>query len=191
MKYNTNKLMIVAHADDEVIWAGEKLLKEKGQWDILCVVLPDSQSKFRIPMFLEKVSCYLETNTEMLRDFEDPGFYSPLPMEILEPIRSKIKEKEWDQILTHGKNGEYGHIHHKQVHEVVVGLANDLDILDRLWVFDPIKNAPIKSLTKAKADIFSNTYDDETLLPSDHPTKWIHGWNTTQGWVENIKKWKQ
>jgi|TARA_R110002012_G_scaffold212167_1_gene383167 LmbE family N-acetylglucosaminyl deacetylase len=191
MKYNTNKLMIVAHADDEVIWAGEKLLKEKGQWDILCVVLPDSQSKFRIPMFLEKVSCYLEANTEMLQDFEDPGFYNPLPLEILKPIQSKIKEKEWDQILTHGKSGEYGHIHHKQVHEVVVGLANDLDILDRLWVFDPIKNAPIESLTKEKADIFSNTYDDETLLPSDHPTKWIHGWNTTQGWVENIKKWKQ
>ena len=52
MKYkNTNKLMIVAHADDEVIWAGEKLLKEKGQWDILCVVTPDHLSKFRIPIF--------------------------------------------------------------------------------------------------------------------------------------------
>ena len=57
MKYkNTNKLMIVAHADDELIWAGETLLKEKGQWDILCVVAPDHQSKFRIPMHLEGVS---------------------------------------------------------------------------------------------------------------------------------------
>ena len=47
MKYkNTNKLMIVAHADDELIWAGETLLKEKGQWDILCVVTPDHQSKY-------------------------------------------------------------------------------------------------------------------------------------------------
>jgi hypothetical protein len=25
-------------------------------------------------------------------------------------------------------------------------------------------------------------------LPDEHPRKWIHGWNTTQGWEENIRK---
>lgn len=191
MKYNnTDKLLIVAHADDEVIWAGEKLLKEKGQWDILCIVEPDSQSKFRIPIFLEKVSSYLEANTEMLRQFEDPGFYRMLPLEIINPIFKKIKSKNWTQILTHNENGEYGHIHHRQVHDVVVECIQHLKLIDKLWVFDPIKSETIEKLTEEKSSIFANTYDDETNLPDDHPRKWIHGWNTTQGWTENIKKWK-
>jgi len=191
MKYNnTDKLMIVAHADDEVIWAGEKLLKEKGQWDILCIVEPDSQSKFRIPIFLEKVSSYLEANTEMLRQFEDRGFYVMLPLEIIDPISEKIKSKNWTQILTHNEDGEYGDIHHWQIHDVVVMLLQRLELIDKLWVFDPIKGEPIEKLTEEKFSLFENTYADEASLPDGYPRDWIHGWNTTQGWTENIKKWK-
>jgi LmbE family N-acetylglucosaminyl deacetylase len=191
MKYNnTDKLLIVAHADDEVIWAGEKLLKEKGQWDILCIVEPDRESKFRIPIFLERVSSYLEANTEMLRQFEDPGFHGLLPPEIIYPIFEKIRSKKWTQILTHNENGEYGHIHHRQVHAAVVKCLHELELMDGLWVFDPIKVGTVKNLTEEKSSIFATTYDEETDLPPDHPRKWIHGWNTTQGWVENIKKWE-
>ena len=88
--------MVVAHADDELIWAGEKLLKEKGQWDILCVVTPDRQSKFRIPMFLKNVSNYLECNTTML-DFADTGWATsnqanPINGDIVTPIKEKITQ---------------------------------------------------------------------------------------------------
>ena len=191
MKYkNTNKLMIVAHADDEVIWAGEKLLKEKGQWDILCVVTPDHLSKFRIPIFENLVSDYFQANTTMLKYWEDPGFNIPVSTDIIYSIYKKIKSKEWTEILTHGEAGEYGHLHHKQVHSAVVHSVDKLGLLDKLWVFDPIKQPPIENLTEEKAHIFVNTYDDETNLPIDHPRKWVHGWNTTQGWVENIKKWE-
>ena len=86
------KLLITAHADDEVIFAGEKLLQEKGQWEIMCVVTPDDQSKFRIPMFLEKVNAYLDVTTELL-DFEDYGFHSSIQGDILTPIRKKNRKQ--------------------------------------------------------------------------------------------------
>jgi LmbE family N-acetylglucosaminyl deacetylase len=188
MKYkNTDKLLIVAHADDELIWAGEKLIKEKEQWDILCVVTPDYQSPFRIPIFLNKVSEYLSANTEML-PFEDTGFHLPINGDLFTPITKKLNSKEWTQILTHGPKGEYGHAHHIQVHNLVIRVAQETNNIDKLWVFDPIKHDKIESLTEEKRKMFAATYDDETDLPEGHPIKWIHGWNTTQGWEENIRK---
>ena len=192
MKYkNTNKLMIVAHADDELIWAGEKLLKEKGEWDILCVVSPDWQSTFRIPIFLEKVSDYLNVNTELLF-FKDSGWKNdreanPIDGDIRTPILNKIKSKDWSIILTHGVTGEYGHLHHIQVHEAVVSILKERYELDKLLVFDPIKHDTKLELSQEKLELFKHTYDDESNLPPNHPRKWIHGWNTNSGWEENFK----
>lgn len=196
MKYkNTNKLMIVAHADDELIWAGETLLKEKGQWDILCVVTPDHQSKFRIPMFLENVSNYLECNTTML-DFIDSGWYinrqtnkeqaAPINGDINTPILEKIKSKEWSVILTHGESGEYGHYHHTQVHQSVKKALSEIKKLEKLFVFAPIKHSSPLTLSKEKLSLFENTYDIEGGLPPAHPRQWVHGWNTNMGWEEKI-----
>ena len=119
LKEKIMKLMITAHSDDEVIFAGEKLLKEKGQWEIMCMVTPDSQSKFRIPILLEKVSSYLQVKVELM-DFEDTGFNAPISGNIFIPIKDKIKSQDWEEILTHGPKGEYGHPHHIQVHNNVV-----------------------------------------------------------------------
>ena len=195
MKYkNTNKLMIVAHADDELIWAGETLLKEKGQWDILCVVTPDHQSKFRIPMFLENVSNYLECNTTML-DFIDTGWRTndqanPINGDISTPIKEKINSKKWSMILTHGESGEYGHYHHTQVHQSVKKALGEINKLEKLFVFAPIKHSSPLTLSKEKLSLFENTYDIESGLPTAHPRQWIHGWNTNMGWEEKIINYK-
>ena len=185
---STDKLLIVAHADDELIWAGEILLKEKKQWDILCLVTPDHQSLFRIPIFLNKVSVYLQANTEML-NFKDTGFHSLIEGDILTPILKKIQSKKWNKILTHGSNGEYGHKHHIQVHNAVLNATKLTNNLNKLWIFDPIKHNEDLELTKEKALLFKNTYDDETDLPPLYPKQWIHGWNTTQRWEERIRKY--
>jgi LmbE family N-acetylglucosaminyl deacetylase len=187
LKEKIMKLMITAHSDDEVIFAGEKLLKEKGQWEIMCMVTPDHQSKFRIPMLLEKVSSYLQVKVELM-DFEDTGFNSPISGNIFIPIKDKIKSQDWTEILTHGPKGEYGHPHHIQVHNNVVASCRATGNLDKLYVFDPIKHDKIDKLTESKRKLFEATYDDETNLPDDHPRKWIHGWNTIQGWEERITK---
>jgi len=189
--------MITAHADDEVIFAGEKLLQEKGQWSIMCMVTPDSQSKFRTPMLLESVSSYLDVKVELM-PFDDTGFNLPILGDIFTPILNKIKSEDWDEILTHGAKGEYGHPHHVQVHNNVLAACRQTGNMDKLYVFDPIRRAYIERLSEEKRKLFEATYDDETNLPEGHPRKWIHGWNTTepqyegdgpgQGWEERITK---
>lgn len=187
-KREINRLLITAHADDEVIWAGETLLKERGQWEILCIVTPDNQSLFRIPIFKNKIREYLDVSTQML-SFKDTGYYSWIDGDIYTPILNKIKSKRWDRILTHNKRGEYGHLHHIQVHREVLRAATVTNNLDKLWIFDPIKHDNPLILSEEKRKLFEMTYDDESGLPNDHPREWIHGWNTTQGWEEGIKKY--
>jgi len=184
---NTKNLLIVAHADDEVIWAGEMLLKEKRQWDIICVVEPDNQSKFRIPIFNNLVSNYLECNTKML-SFQDYGYGSNIVGDVESALLSKIMEKKWDKILTHGNKGEYGHSHHIQVHNIVKKIIIENNLIDCFWTFNPVKKTEKLELSENKQLLFANTYDDESNLPIGHPKKWVHGWNTTMGWVEGFEK---
>jgi LmbE family N-acetylglucosaminyl deacetylase len=184
-----NRLMIVAHADDESIWAGEKLIREKGLWHILCVVTPDYMSKFRIPIFLDKVSEYFDATTEMF-DFKDSGAYSKINGDIHSPINKIIEEKDWEVILTHGQSGEYGHPHHIQVHRTVKKIVDGTKKEKVLWFFNPTKKDFALNLSPEKEDIFKNTYDDESGLPEDHPRKWVHSWNTTLGWEEGFVKYK-
>ena len=60
-------------------------------------------------------------------------------------------------------------------------IANYID-QKSLAKFNTVKNHADKILIK-------NTYDDESGLPDDHPRQWIHGWNTKQGWEENIRRY--
>ena len=44
---------------------------------------------------------------------------------ITRDIKNIINLKEWDKIVTHNPDGEYGHIHHKMTNRIVTGLTND------------------------------------------------------------------
>ncbi len=46
-------------------------------------------------------------------------------------IRTQLEEldiNQYDLIITHGKDGDYGHVHHKSVHQVVLSLAKKVVI---------------------------------------------------------------
>jgi LmbE family N-acetylglucosaminyl deacetylase len=188
-------LMIVAHADDESIFAGDFLIDSECTWDILCIVTPDHLSLFRIPMFLEKLPAYLGVKTSML-SYEDTRT-NPIKGDIFKDLLRKITEKSWKKIVTHGPTGEYGHNHHIQVHKEVVSITKSLNIIEKLYVFTPYreydKDNPgqyrKQEISKQKLALFAHTYDDETNLPDDHPREWIHGWNKTNGWKEKITKY--
>jgi len=185
--------MIVAHADDECIFAGDLVLsnlKSNINWDIVCCVVPDSQSKFRIKMFLSDLPEYIPgTNTFMLNN-KDTGFKGSIINKgrLYEDIKTKLKEREWLKIYTHGEKGEYGHIHHIEVHELVVKACHELKLINKLYVFNP-KKQENAFISKEKDLLFTNTYDKEDELPKNHPRKWVRGWNTKQGWIEGFKKW--
>lgn len=120
-----DKLMIVAHPDDELIFGGSELIKEKG-WKVICVTNGSSNSvnifgnkninrTDEFISLMDHLQCAYE-----IWDFEDNGFNCNWSYSVLyNKIYEAINEKEYQKILTHNLDGEYGHIQHKFIGKVV------------------------------------------------------------------------
>ncbi len=119
------RLIIVAHPDDETIWMGGTILKYPNkEWTI--VSLCRKEDSDRKPKFI-KVCKYL--NAEPIISNLDDEKLNPLPIEkIMKKIKSIVPEKEYDVIYTHGENGEYGHIRHKEIHEAIKRLIANKEL---------------------------------------------------------------
>ena len=133
------RLIIIAHPDDEVLWAGGLIAKFPGEWSILLCGSP-VEEPWRNNNFLS--SCEVLGAKPILLSAKDKGENYPLDLSALD---SKLIN-QFDHIITHGKSGEYGHAHHKQVHEAVIKLV------------------PLNKLT-----FFAYSFDNRILRPNgDH-----------------------
>ena len=108
-------LAIVAHPDDETLWMGNQILKNKYDWTILS--LCRANDKDRHPKFLNVCSYY--NAKPIITNLEDDELKPVDIKEIMGLIDKNLNNKDYDVMYTHGKKGEYGHIRHKEVHQAV------------------------------------------------------------------------
>lgn len=130
---NVNNLMIVAHPDDEILWGGAHLIED----NYLVVCITCGTNKVRVNEFVQVMNSTKDkfimlgypdkTNGE--RDNWDNHRDS-----ITSQLDKIISLKDWDNIVTHNPDGEYGHIHHKMTSELVTNVV-DKKKLDNLYYF--------------------------------------------------------
>lgn len=125
-----NKLMIVAHPDDETIWGGYHLLKD----DYLVVCITCGNNKIRVNE-INKALKYSNDKLIML-NFPDKilgkrSNWKNDEEEIKKDIKKILEYKNWDVVVTHNPDGEYGHIHHKMTSKIVTNLYDK----DNLYYF--------------------------------------------------------
>ena len=122
-----DKLLVVAHPDDEILWGGINLLLEPG-WFVVCASHlndPVRSKEFFKSMSFANVTKWVmydvkEEYTEN-EDESDSQFYGTP----FEKGLQELSKYSWKVVLTHNSEGEYGHEHHRTVNRIVTKYFSD------------------------------------------------------------------
>jgi LmbE family N-acetylglucosaminyl deacetylase len=131
-----NALVIVAHPDDETLWAGGLMLSHP-HWYFSVASLCRGSDSDRAPKF-RRVCAALNATGCRIADTDDGPDQDPLALEsIEETILGLYPAEHWDFVLTHSLQGEYTrHRRHEEVAGAVVDLwAHGRLCADELWMF--------------------------------------------------------
>lgn len=155
-----NVAVIVAHPDDETLWAGGTILSHS-MWNCFIVSLCRKNDPNRAPRFYEALKSLKSEG--IMGDLNDGPDQVPLDKEEVEQaILGLLPSKHFDLIISHNPSGEYTrHIRHEEVGEAVINLwGSDKISASEIRVFayedghkeyypKAIENAPVyRSLTK-------------------------------------------
>lgn len=113
--------VIVAHPDDETLWAGGTvLLHSQCRWTI--VTLCRKSDPDRAPKFAEALKAFNAFGA--MADLDDGPDQSPLPgRSVQEAIMNVLPSHRYDLIITHSLWGEYTrHLRHEEVAKAVLAL---------------------------------------------------------------------
>ena len=127
--------LIVAHPDDETLWAGGTMLSESS-WQCFVVCLCRKSDNDRAPKFFKALSVLGASGT--IGDLNDGPEQTPLPEnEVKQAILQLIPDVHFDLIITHNPNGEYTrHLRHEEVSKAAINLWEEGKLItDELWTF--------------------------------------------------------
>ena len=120
---NVERLMIVAHPDDETLWGSEELLKNK--YLVVCITCGTNKKREK------EIEAALKISKDRLIVLDKPdkvrgkrSDWKHYKKQIEYELKYVIKKKKWNTIVTHNPEGEYGHIHHKITSNIVTKVYN-------------------------------------------------------------------
>src|SRR5665648_83237 len=152
-----NVAVIVAHPDDETLWAGGTMLSHPS-WNWFIVCLSRKSDKERATKFYDALKIFKAEG--IMGDLDDGPDQVPLDEKVVEgAILDLLPQKHFDLIISHNPTGEYTrHLRHEEVSKAVINLWYAGKITaNKLWTFAyedgdkkyfpiPVGNANICSL---------------------------------------------
>lgn len=129
-----DKIMISTHPDDEMFWGGGHLLED----DYLVVCVTCGMDDNRLAEFKKAMTA---TNDKYITltypRVVDPSLKREFNWEatsyLTQDLINILNLKDWDMIVTHNPDGEYGHKYHKLTSQVVTSIVKDKD---KLYYFE-------------------------------------------------------
>ena len=139
-----DKIMIVAHPDDEALFGGAELLTHPEEYKVVAV--DEYQNEVRRAEWISSMQFIGITDSEHWSGFKGGEDYhrEKLIYELLRVLR----ERKYKKIVTHNRKGEYGHPRHRALHDVLNHLRPEL-----LWQFDKGSDRLPQDLLLKKRDL--------------------------------------
>ena len=139
-----DKIMIVAHPDDEALFGGAELLTHPKEYKV--VVIDEYHNEVRREEFRESMKFIGIEDYEHWTGFKGGEDYhrEKLIYELLRVLR----ERNYKKIVTHNKQGEYGHTRHRACHDILNHLRPEL-----LWCFNTGKERLSEDILYKKRDL--------------------------------------
>lgn len=178
-KKNINVLLVVAHPDDETLWAGGTILSHP-TWKWTIISLTRGSDKDRSENFSKALNI-LGAKGQM-GDMDDGPGQTPLDIEeVKKTILSLLDEKAYDLVITHHPAGEYTrHLRHEETSRAVIHLWQEGKIeSNELWFF-AYEDGGRSYFPKAKKELAS-----PTVLPDAVWKRKYDIINKTYGFKEN------
>lgn len=153
-------LMIVAHPDDDALFGGpfQKTFAHH-RWAIVCITHSQDNSRGK-ELITWQTSLGTRPEDIFLLDFpDDPDDYkrdqsSFTPREVAEAVAAlNIRAST---VLSHNPIGEYGHTHHRTVHQAVQLLAPEHWIMFGHYLDDPAMRIVVPEYVDAAAGAFAS-----------------------------------
>ena len=156
-----DKLMIVAHPDDEALFGGAELLTHSKEYKVIAI--DESHNHVRKGEFKSSMKFIGINEYEHWTGFKGGEDYhrEKLIYELLRVLR----ERNWKKIVTHNKQGEYGHPRHRALHDILNHLRPEI-----LWQFDKCKVRLETSLLHDKRDLLKVYESQKQVL------EWFSPW---------------
>jgi len=173
IKENSECAVIVAHPDDETLWAGGLMLMHpEVKWTIVTICRKSDPN--RAPRFFKALDKFGASG--FMGDLDDGPEQKPLNgSEVQETLTELLPSKRFDFIITHSTCGEYTrHLRHEETAKAVLALRNsDRLFAKQLWAFAyedgnreylprPIKQADL--LVGLNDEIWREKYDIITRI---------------------------
>jgi LmbE family N-acetylglucosaminyl deacetylase len=127
--------VVVAHPDDETLWAGGLLLGHTG-WNIFVASLCRGKDPDRAPRFNQALEILSARGN--MADLDDDPAQEPLAdAKVSQTILELLPGRSYDLLLTHGPRGEYTrHRRHEEVARAVRSLWERGELRSaQLWQF--------------------------------------------------------
>ena len=131
--------MIIAHPDDESLWGGGHLYKNK--YFIVCLTNGynlERENDFKQILKFTKnegiILNYPDLQDEIIDD------WSKVEVGILKDLSIILCYKDWNIIVTYGPDGTTGHIHHIKTSEYVTKILKEHSRFNNLYYFGKFYN---------------------------------------------------
>ncbi len=159
--------VLVAHPDDETLWAGGTILSHP-DWEWFIATLCRASDPDRAPKFF-RVLERLGAKGKMADQDDGPGQTPLISRQVRETFLELIPPQEYDIIYTHGPHGEYTrHLRHEETSRAAIALWQAGDVKAKELRLFAYADQGRGSLPEARSDADLQLELEETTWREKH-----------------------